>query len=845
MFDHNSSHSRRLSVGVSLGVLIAALPAAALAQSQSAASSATAAPSQPGPAAQTAPTQTAPTQATPAKATPTRPSQTRTATPSSDDTTTVTITAQKPILEHKIDRDVYDVKQDPTAATGSAADVLNNVPAVTVDNDGTVSLRGNSGVQILVNGKKSAQMQGDNRAFTLQSLSADDIDTIEVIPNPGAAFGSDNSAGIINIVMKRGRAIKPQTSLNAIAGDMGRAGIGLRSGFVLGKLHVNGGVNVNHGMGGNGRGGMRGGGSGGSSPKSYSHSDRETLDPATGAVTREDDANSVSKSENNNVSANLNAEYDFDPNTDLTGDFSYNSKRSTSVGSQETLSYDGNHDLISDIARLTNASSPTESMEARLTFDHRGPVGSTEDFKMAYQHSENLNHGETITREISHQPLTADTYVTNAVKTKDYVDEFSGDWSHPLGDYDRTQQQIQLGWSLQDTVSDQYDFQSLPLTSPTQPPADPSPNRVRQFNDDQQLNAAYAVYQRQLWIFGFQAGLRVEELHETTASSDPVTAAPATYFKRETMVYTPNAILSYKISETDNLRFTYSRRISRPSAGQLDPQIVFSTDGLSASSGNAGLKPSTTDKYDLTYGHDANGLDVGGSLYYNNTNGNIESVSYFLPNMPDILLSTYENAGSTRNAGFSGYLTWHSPNRVYNVNFSPNYGYTEWRYIDPAVNRPVVARGPNSSANLRLAYRPIMSETFTAGLLYRGEAAASQGYATGQTSLNLSWIHQFIQNKFLLTANLSNVLLTKPMERVTNNSVTRSFRQPYDEGASFMISLRYIFGKAQTRGGWRGERDGRGFGGPGDRGGPGDHGGPGGPGGPGGGGYGGGPGGGD
>src|SRR6185437_7093183 len=161
MFGHNASRSRNLSLSVSLGVLIAALPAAAFAQQgQSAASSTSAtAGTQASPASQPAPA-----------AAPTRPSQTQTATPGGDDTTTVTITAEKPILEHKIDRDVYDVKQDPTAATGSAADVLNNVPAVTVDNDGTVSLRGNSGVQVLVNGKKSAQMQGDNRAFTLQSL---------------------------------------------------------------------------------------------------------------------------------------------------------------------------------------------------------------------------------------------------------------------------------------------------------------------------------------------------------------------------------------------------------------------------------------------------------------------------------------------------------------------------------------------------------------------------------------------------------------------------------------------------------------------------------------------------
>ncbi len=812
---HNSSKSwspksRRLALGVSLVVLIALVPAITQAQSQSGASSSAAAPPPTNP--------------------PVRASQAKTK-DNSDDTTTVTITADKPLIEHKIDRDVYDVKQDPLAATGTAADVLNNVPAVTVDNDGTVSLRGNSGVQVYVNGKKSAQMQGENRAFTLQSMSADDIDTIEVIPNPGAAFGSDTAGGIINIVMKRGRALKPQTSINITTGDMGRASIALRSGWAFGKLHLNGSLNFGHGAGGNGRGGVRGGASNGSSPKSYSRGDRFTLDPTTGDVTREDDTNSVSKSENNNISATLNAEYDFTESTDLTGDFSYNNHDSKSVGSQETVSYDGDHNLIGDVTRLTDSSAPTQSLEARLTFDHRGQVGSTEDFKMQLSHSENLNHGDTITRLISYDPLAADTYTTNADKTKDSVDEFSGDWSHPLGDYDKTQQQIQMGWSLQDTISDQYDFQSLPLAAPAQSPASPDPTRVRQFNDNQKLNAAYGIYQRQLWIFGFQAGLRVEELHETATSADPVTNVQTMFFKRESMVYTPNAILSWKISTADNLRLTYSRRISRPSASQLDPQIVYNVDGLTASSGNAALKPSTTDKYDLTYGHDVTGLDVGGSLYYNNTIGNIQAVSYFLPDMPDILLNTVENAGSTHNYGFSGYLTWHSANRMYQVTFSPNYGYTKWHYLDPSINQLRDVQGPNSSANLRFTYRPITSETLTAGLLYRGETDNVQGYQTGQTSMNFSWVHQIVPNKFVLTANMSNVLLTHPMERVINDSVTRAFQEPYDEGASFMLSLRYIFGPVATHGqggfhggrggggGFGGGQGGGGYGGPGGGGG--------------------------
>ena len=164
MLAHNSSKSRRLASSVSLIVLIALVPAVALAQSQSATTQSSAASS--------APSQTP--KAAPAKDTsPSRASQAKTK-DDSDDTTTVTITADKPLIEHKIDRDVYDVKQDPLAATGTAADVLNNVPAVTVDNDGTVSLRGNSGVQVYINGKKSAQMQGDSRCLLYTSPSPRD-----------------------------------------------------------------------------------------------------------------------------------------------------------------------------------------------------------------------------------------------------------------------------------------------------------------------------------------------------------------------------------------------------------------------------------------------------------------------------------------------------------------------------------------------------------------------------------------------------------------------------------------------------------------------------------------------
>ncbi len=805
MSDQNPSRKRAFQLSVSLCVLMTAVPAVALAQSQSSASSSAApvakAPATPAPAS--APKTAAKTDTQPAA--------------DDDDTTTVTVTAPKPILEHKIDRDIYDVKQDPMSATGAAADVLNNVPGVTVDNDGTVALRGNTGVQVLVNGKKTSQMQGDNRAFTLQSLAADDIDTIEVMPNPGAAYGADSAGGIINIVMKRGRSLRPITSINATAGDEGRGGIGLRTGKTFGKLKLNGSLTLNHGAGGNGRGGG-GQASGGASPKVKSLNDRVELDPTTGAVIREDDTNNVSKSSNNNLSSTLSAEYDIDDSTDLTGEATYSNRRSTSQSTQETLSYDGNHAFISDIARLNASKSASENLDYHLTFDHRGPPGSTEDFKMQLSHSGTLNHGLTDTRNIFHQPAQADSFTTRASKSKDFVDEFSGDWSHPLGDYDKTQQQIQLGWSIQHTIADQYRYQSLTLPAPVAPPASPRDQSTTQFNDDEMLSAAYVTYQRQLGPIGMQAGLRVEDLHQKLSSFNPTLTTTANDFSHDQMTYSPSLFLTYKLNDQNSLKFIYSRKVQRPNGNQLNPLIVFSEDGLTARSGNSSLKPSQTDKYDFDIYHDTQLVNSYLQFYYNATTGTIEQVSNFLTSQPDVLLTTYENIGSTRNGGVSGNWSIHTADRAIMFSINPNYGYTVSNFIDRTTHLPVRQQGPNSNITSRFTYRPDTADTITAGLNYRGKTVRVESLTTPSSTMTLSWQHQIIQGKFILTANASNIQIGPISKNIGETSVSRTLSERYDQAPTFMLSLKYTFGQIINRqgnrnGGRRGDGQGGGRGG--------------------------------
>ena len=116
----------------------------------------------------------------------------------------VTVTGLRATMKLEVDRKSFDVGQLISNAGQAASDVLDNIPSIEVDNDGNVSLRGNSSVEVWINGKASG-LTSDNRAQILQQLRAESIDRVEVIDNPSAKFSAEGSAGIINIVLKKDR----------------------------------------------------------------------------------------------------------------------------------------------------------------------------------------------------------------------------------------------------------------------------------------------------------------------------------------------------------------------------------------------------------------------------------------------------------------------------------------------------------------------------------------------------------------------------------------------------------------------------------------------------------------
>ncbi|MEM7660421.1 MAG: carboxypeptidase regulatory-like domain-containing protein, partial [Bacteroidota bacterium] len=113
----------------------------------------------------------------------------------------VEIQAEKSRMEFALDKRVFNVGQDLANNGGNAADLLDNIPSVTVDIDGNVAVRGNSGVRILINGKPSG-FANINPADALKQMSANMIEKVEIITNPSARYEAEGTAGVLNIVLK-------------------------------------------------------------------------------------------------------------------------------------------------------------------------------------------------------------------------------------------------------------------------------------------------------------------------------------------------------------------------------------------------------------------------------------------------------------------------------------------------------------------------------------------------------------------------------------------------------------------------------------------------------------------
>jgi outer membrane receptor protein involved in Fe transport len=710
----------------------------------------------------------------------------------------VNVTAERPT--NRIDRQVYDVKSDISSTNGTASDALNNVPSVAVDPDGTVTLRGSTNVQILVDGKPSAMMQGDNRGATLNAMAADDIESVEVINNPGAQFGNEAGGGpILNLVMRRNRKPGGFATVNANGGTAGRYNSAVSGNYNQGAWGVQGGLNVRH----DGR-------------NSTADLERDALDPVTGAMvhsTQQSRANGL----NDSVGANGTVNYNVNANDTLAASLSYNGRSNDQHGVDRYVSDGIGGNGASDYTRTTQRNGDSRNYAWGARFDHKGALpGETLKIDLRVSASNNTSDSNYANVYATGAGIgnRGDSLARQHSANSNKIVDFTGDYERPLaGGTAKLGYKIATNDSKADTAYDDLDLVTLA----------PTLNALRSNEYELQENVAalYGSYQMKLserW--GALAGLRAEytdlDIHQITGNVEA---------KNNYLNFMPSAFATYKVDDDTNLRFSYAHRLRRPNANDLNPYVIY-RDEFNVTSGNPKLKPTQTDSFEVGYETRYAGLETNLRAYYRRDTDAIVDYRYFLAD--NVLLTTRQNGEGSHSGGLeftvSGKLT-----KALTINTSGNLARSEQKSQD--TDGTFTSRTANSlSGRARLNYQYDQANQVQLALQMMGKTLSGQGYRSPNSTLNLSMRH-ILTPQLTLVANVTDLFNTNKMQTVVDSATLRETSTRRFDGRVFYVGLSYRIGGVGAKASEEGEGmrfRGRGEGGrpPGGPGGPPGGGGP-------------------
>jgi outer membrane receptor protein involved in Fe transport len=543
----------------------------------------------------------------------------------------VTIVGDKPVIENKIDKIVYNVANDITSQGGAAIDVLKKVPQVTVDVDGNVELQGNSNIRFLINGKPSSVF-GNSLADALASIPASQIKSVEAITNPGAKYDSQGTGGIINIILFDNKMQGVNGNINLSAGSR------LENGSMnLNIRHNNFGVNAFF--------------SGNAALKSqlpYSQN-RFATDTTAKTITN---LLQTSRTDfiRNGFRSGAGFDWNITKNDIITGSLGYNqfNNRNQGLTNQEELITDFSSNPQSDIFSLRNSDSRFKISSIDYSLDYK------KKFKKEGQEldiSYNASNGKPYSRYIQSQsyagqeiPFSGSSSINPGTDNEINI---SIDYAHPV----TKNLIIETGAKMVD-----QNLKSVADVSTFNPADDQFVSDALQsyrLNYKMKVYAGYLSTSFKLfnWL-NVKSGARYE--YTEVSIDSPNTTIPSYG------TFVPSVVLSHDFSKTQSLKLAYGKRIERPEYRELNPFIDLS-DPYNISTGNTLLKPEIGNNFELGYSYT---FKKGGNLYVSlieriNTQ-DIKQVTTFYPTFligdstyTNLSVTNRQNIGEEYNTGIS------------------------------------------------------------------------------------------------------------------------------------------------------------------------------------------------
>jgi outer membrane receptor protein involved in Fe transport len=532
----------------------------------------------------------------------------------------VTIETQQDMVKNTIDKKVFNAEKLAIANGGSANDVLTQVPTVSVDIDGNISLRGSGNVTILIDGRPSV-MSGAGRAGVLSGIPASAIESVEVITNPSAKYDPDGMSGIINIVLKKNKLQGTNGNASISAGTNNKYNGNIS--YNLRKKKVN--IYTNYSFRYNER---------------YGRGDvKRTTYMGDSAIYL------IQKNNSDNLNRNHSAKVGMDYNASKLATFGFNATMNyENKTEQEKLvnnSVNESTQLASAFNRYTN--NPSDGLSQDYNLNYRQKFKNPKQLlSVESNYSINNNFSNSMYQQENfwedyHEIIPYWFYQNNRSNTDFSINSNTIDFESPLFKNGK----IESGLKNTNREIDNDFYSETFNNSVGSFLADDSLNNRFVYNEN--IYAAYTSYGQTLGKWSYKAGLRAEQANTKSTLINNNTSFVNNYFN----VF-PTAFINRKINDKQEVQLNYGRRINRPGTRQLSPFTDYSNP-LILRVGNPYLNPEYTHNLELSYLYNHKKVNFSTTVFYRKTVDLImRNISI---NSNNQTIVTFTNLGSSENMG--------------------------------------------------------------------------------------------------------------------------------------------------------------------------------------------------
>jgi len=679
----------------------------------------------------------------------------------------VEVVGERSSMVQKIDRKVITVGKDLIASGTTASEIMNNVPTVSIDpQTKEISMRGNSNVRVLIDGKPS----NVSVEQLLQQIPSASIKQIELITNPSAKYNPEGMSGIINIILHKNSQDGFNGSINSglTFGITPKSNTALNMNYRTGKVNFYTNYGLNHGINAN---------------NGFVDSDRQTQENRQDFIFRTKNNSHLVKlgmdyyiNDKNTLSFYTNQSFTYTNGDGLTT-INYDNALNSNI-KQEFYNDNGNKNQTYDMVFKHEFDKKDENLELQFNYAHT-------------ENSENTNYLETY-----FSPLQRFERVNTIFGKTDYF-QANADYVNPISETLK----LEAGLEARIQNSGNQFIDNNPSFR----------NAANSFDFGRTILSAYTNFSKQIGKWSGQIGLRLEyfDLNASFAinETNPLFSDKQTV-KDDLFTIYPSAFLTYTLNKNNAFNFNYSRRVDRPSIGQISPIREWTTP-LMESKGNPELVPQFTNSFEVNHTLTTKIGAITSGVFYRQINDEISRTVFNDPNNINRTILSYANFNS---------------NNAYGIETSANLKFTKWWAVNASAdvyfktaNGTIQNATTNQLENNSVAittFNTRINNTFTANKalrfqlfgMYRGKDRGLQYDRKAMYKMDFGATYNVLKGKGTLTARYNDVF--ENMRFAFDGAIP--FRQQgafYWESQTFYLGFNYVFGGGKNKAMSRKQRD--------------------------------------